>query len=78
MRKIQVLGPGCDLCRKLAENADAAARSLGIEFTLEKVTDLEQIMRFDVLITPALVVDGVVKSAGKLLSVDEIKALLVL
>jgi small redox-active disulfide protein 2 len=78
MRKIQVLGPGCDLCRKLADNADAAARSLGIEYTLEKVTDLEQIMRFDVLITPALVVDGVVKSAGKLLSVDEVKALLVL
>ena len=76
MRKIQVLGPGCDLCRKLAEDADAAARSLGIEYTLEKVTDLEQIMRFNVLITPALVVDGVVKSVGKTLSVDEIKALL--
>ena len=78
MRKIQVLGPGCDLCRKLPENADAAARSLGIEYTLEKVTDLEQIMRFDVLITPALVLDGVVKSAGKALGVEEIKALLAL
>lgn len=78
MRKIQVLGPGCDLCRRLAENADVAARSLGVEYTLDKVTDLEQIMRFDVLITPALVVDGVVKSAGKLLGVQEIKTLLVL
>jgi len=76
MRKIQVLGPGCDLCRRLAENADAAARSLGIDYTLEKVTDLEQIMRFDVLLTPALVVDGVVKSVGKSLDVEAIKALL--
>ena len=77
MRKIQVLGPGCDLCRRLADNADAAARSLGIEYALEKVTDLEQIMRFDVLITPALVVDGAVKSVGKVLAVEDIKALLV-
>ncbi len=76
MRKIQVLGPGCDLCRKLAQNADAAARAMGIEYTLEKVTDLEQIMRFNVRITPALVVDGVVKSAGKTLGVEKIKALL--
>jgi small redox-active disulfide protein 2 len=76
MRKIQVLGPGCDLCRNLAENADAAARSLGIEYTLEKVIDLDQIMLFDVLVTPALVVDGVVKSAGKILGVEEIKTLL--
>ena len=75
-RTIQILGAGCDRCDNLAANADAAARSLGIPYTLEKVADIERIMNFNVLITPALVVDGVVRSSGKVLAVEEIKTLL--
>ena len=76
MKKIQVLGTGCPKCKKLAENADAAAKGLGIEYTLEKVTDINEIMNLGVMMTPALVVDGKVKVAGKVPSVGEIKTLL--
>jgi small redox-active disulfide protein 2 len=73
MKKIQILGTGCPKCKKLAENADAAAKQLGIEYTLEKVTDIKEIMKFGVMITPALVVDGVAKVVGKVPSVEEIQ-----
>ena len=76
MKKIQILGTGCPKCKKLAENVDAAARELDIEYELVKVTDLNEIMKFGVMVTPALVIDGNVKSVGKLPSVDELKALL--
>ncbi len=76
MKKIQVLGTGCPKCKKLAENTEAAARGLGIKYTLEKVTNISDIMKFGVMITPALVVDGVVKVAGKVPGVDEIKAMI--
>ncbi len=76
MKKIQILGTGCPKCRKLAENADAAAKALGIEYSLEKVTKLEDIMAFNVMFTPALVVDGVIKASGKVPSVDEIGKML--
>jgi small redox-active disulfide protein 2 len=76
MALIQVLGTGCPKCTKLAENAEAAARALGIDYTLEKVTDLGRIMDFGVMMTPALVIDGQVRAAGKVPSVDDIKALL--
>ena len=76
MKKIQVLGTGCPKCRQLAENAKEAAEALGIEYVLEKVTDLNEIMKFGVMLTPALAVDGEVKVSGKLASVDEIKKLL--
>jgi len=75
--KIQILGTGCPKCKKLAENAAAAAQAAGIAYDLEKVTDINRILEFDVMLTPALVVNGVVKSAGKVPSPDEIKALLV-
>ncbi len=74
--KLQILGTGCPKCQKLAENTQAAAEALGIEFEIEKVTDINQIMSFGVMITPALAVDGEVKLAGKAPSVDEIKAML--
>jgi small redox-active disulfide protein 2 len=77
MKTLQVLGTGCPKCRKLAENAEAAARELGIEYHLEKVTDINRIMQFGVMMTPALAVDGEVKVAGKVPSVDDIKGLLV-
>jgi len=76
MTKIQVLGTGCPKCRKLAENADAAARELGIDYELEKVTEINQILNFGVMITPALAVDGVVKVTGKVPSTEDLKALL--
>ncbi len=73
MKKIQVLGPGCPKCKQLAEQAEAAAKALGIEFELAKVTELKDIMAFGVMTTPALVVDGVVKVVGKVPSVEDIK-----
>ena len=73
MKKIQILGTGCPKCKKLTENAEAAARELGVECEIEKVTDINEIMKFGVMMTPALAVDGDVKSTGKVLSVDEIK-----
>ena len=74
--KIQILGTGCPKCKKLAENAEAAARDLGLESDIEKVTDINEIMRFGVMMTPALAVDGQVKVVGKVPSPDEIKKML--
>ena len=76
MKKIQILGTGCPKCRKLAENAEAAAKSVGIEYEIEKVTNINDIMKFGVMMTPALVIDGRVKAVGKVPSLDEVKAML--
>ena len=76
MRKLQVLGTGCPKCQKLAETAERAARDLGIEYELEKVTEIDKIMEFGVIMTPALVVDGEVRAAGKAPSVEEIMEML--
>jgi len=76
MKKIQILGPGCPKCKKLAENAEAAAKELGIEFALEKVTEINEIMKFGVMMTPALAVDGQVKVTGKVSTPEEIKQML--
>ena len=76
MKKVQILGSGCPKCRKLAETAEAAAQALGIEYQLEKVTEINEIMGFGVMITPALVVDGDVKVSGKVPSVEEVKSML--
>ncbi|HOO39218.1 MAG TPA: thioredoxin family protein [Deltaproteobacteria bacterium] len=76
MKKIQILGTGCAKCTKLAENAHQAAKDLGVEYELEKVSDINEIMNFGVMITPALVVDGEVFSPGKVLSTDDIKKVL--
>ncbi len=75
MKKIQILGTGCPKCKKLTENAEAAAKGLGIEFEIEKVTGINEIMKFGVMVTPALAVDGEVKVVGKVLSPGEIKEL---
>ena len=71
MKKIQILGTGCPKCKKLAELAETAAKELGIEYELEKVTKINDIMKFGVMVTPALVIDGEVKLAGKVPSVEE-------
>jgi len=76
VKKIQILGTGCPKCKKLAENAETAAKVLGIEYEIEKVTDINEIMNFGVMMTPALVVDGDVKIAGKVPSVEDIKKML--
>ena len=75
--KIQVLGTGCPKCSKLAENAQAAVESAGVECEIEKVTDINEIMKFGVMLTPALAIDGQVKVVGKVPSPDEIKKMLV-
>jgi small redox-active disulfide protein 2 len=76
MKKLQILGTGCPKCKKLAENTEAAAQSMGMEYQLEKVTDINEIMKFGVMMTPALAVDGIVKLVGKVPSPDEIKKMI--
>jgi small redox-active disulfide protein 2 len=74
--KIQILGTGCPKCKKLTQHAEEAVKALGLDAGIEKVTQISDIMKFGVMSTPALVIDDTVKSAGKLLSVEEIKGLL--
>jgi len=76
MKQIKILGTGCPKCRKLAENAETAAKHLGIEYEIEKVTEINDIMKFGVMVTPALVLDGQVKVVGKVPSPDQIKQML--
>ncbi|NOK60149.1 MAG: thioredoxin family protein [Chloroflexi bacterium AL-W] len=76
MKQVQILGSGCAKCQKLADHAEAAARSMGIDYELQKITDMNEIIDFGVMVTPALAVDGYVKVSGKIPSVDEIKRLL--
>jgi small redox-active disulfide protein 2 len=76
MVKIEILGTGCPKCKKLAENAEIAAKNLGIEYEIEKITDINEIMKFGVMITPALAIDGTVKVAGKVASPEDIKVML--
>lgn len=76
MKKIQILGTGCAKCQNLTHNAEAAAQALTLPYELEKVTEISAIMKFGVMSTPALVVDGVVKSQGRVLSPEQIKPLL--
>ena len=76
MKKIQILGTGCAKCTMLADNVKKIADSLGIEYELEKVEDITKIIEFGVMMTPGLVVDGVVKASGKVPKDDEIKNLL--
>jgi small redox-active disulfide protein 2 len=76
MKKIQILGTGCPKCKLLTANAEEAVRALGIEAAIEKVEKITDIMAFGVMTTPALVVDGQVRSAGKVLSAQDIKTFL--
>lgn len=76
MMKFQVLGSGCAKCKTLAQHTEAAAQALGLDYELEKVTDMNAIIDAGVMSTPALAVNGDVKSTGKVLSVEEIKKLL--
>jgi small redox-active disulfide protein 2 len=74
--KIQVLGTGCAKCKQLTANAEKAVQELGLGVAVEKVEDIREIMKFSVMSTPALVVDGKVKSAGKVLGPQQIVTIL--
>jgi small redox-active disulfide protein 2 len=76
MKKLQILGTGCPKCNDLAAKTEEAAKDLGIEYELVKVSDINDIMSFGVMMTPALAVDGEVKSTGKVPDLDEIKELI--
>ena len=76
MRHIKVLGTGCPKCSQLADNVKVAADQLGVEYELEKITAISEMMQHGVMMTPGLVVDDEVKSSGKVLSVEQIKAML--
>ncbi len=77
MKKIQILGAGCAKCKTLAANAETAVKAAGIEAVVEKVEKIQDIMKFGVMVTPALVVDGQVKCAGRVLSAEDIRKHLV-
>ncbi len=76
MRKIQILGMGCAKCGELAKRAEQAAREMELEFEIEKIQDLAKILSFGVMVTPALVVDGVVKASGNVPPLARIKEML--
>lgn len=74
--KIQILGTGCSKCKMLTANAEKAVKELGLPVEIEKVTEIQEIMKFRILMTPGLVIDGKVKSSGRLPSSEEIKTML--
>ena len=74
--KVQILGMGCPKCKQLESNAREALTKLGLSAEVEKVADMDRIVNMGVMITPALAIDGVVKSAGKVLSPDQIAQVL--
>ena len=74
--KIQILGTGCAKCKQLAENAESTAREMGLDYQLEKITGIKEIVQFGVMMTPAFAVDGKVKLAGKAATPAEIRELL--
>lgn len=76
MKTIQILGTGCPKCNQLEENARKAVEQSGAGHKIEKISDLKEIMKFGVMITPTLAIDGQVKASGKVLSVEEILKLL--
>ena len=76
MKKLQILGSGCSQCKKLTEQVERAAKELGIEHQIEKITDIKEIVAFGVMMTPALAVDGQIKVAGNIPSVEELKRLI--
>ena len=76
MVSLKVYGTGCAKCDRLEANADAAAKALGLDYTLEKITDRAAITDAGVLITPALMVDGVIRVSGKAPSPEELQAVL--
>jgi len=73
---IKILGAGCPKCRQLEKNVRAALENLNIEADVEKVMDINEIMKYGVMMTPALVIDGMVKSTGRVYSPKELEKIL--
>ncbi|HAJ80058.1 MAG TPA: thioredoxin family protein [Fibrobacteres bacterium] len=76
MKKLQVLGTGCPKCKKLFEATEIAVKELGMEAEVTKVEDINEIMKFNVMMTPALAVDGEVKVTGRIPRLEELKAII--
>jgi small redox-active disulfide protein 2 len=76
MKKVQVLGAGCPKCKKLFEASNRAIKELGIDAEVTKIEDINEIMKFGVMMTPALAVDGELKVVGRVPAIDELKSLL--
>ena len=76
MKKLQILGTGCPKCNKLMEETKKAAKEIKLEYEIEKVMDIEKIMSFGVMSTPALIVDGEIKVSGRVPSNEELKKML--
>jgi len=76
MKAIQILGTGCPKCTKLAENAEEAAKAMGIDYELTKITDINEIAKMGAMMTPGIAIDGELKSSGKVLSPEDIQKLL--
>ena len=76
MKKIEILGTGCPKCKKLYEQTRAAAAELSLECRIDKVEDIQKITAYGVMMTPALVVDGEVRSVGKVPSLEDIRAMI--
>jgi small redox-active disulfide protein 2 len=76
MRKVQILGTGCPKCKKLFEAARAAVQQAGVEAEVSKVEDINEILKYGVMMTPALAIDGTVKAVGRVPRVEEIVAMI--
>ncbi len=76
MKDIKILGPGCPRCEQLFKVVEEAARNLGIEYKIEKVKDINDIIGYGVMVTPGLVVNGKVKTSGKVPDLEEAKRIL--
>lgn len=76
MTKVQILGTGCARCQALTANTEQALRELGLPAAIEKVTGIKEIMAFEILMTPGLVIDGKVRAAGRVPAPEEIKRML--
>ncbi len=76
MKDIKILGTGCTKCKKLQEMTESALKEMNIEYKLEKVTDLDDILSYGIMMTPGLVVDGEVKVTGKIPGTEDLKKML--
>lgn len=76
MKKIQILGTGCSKCKKLEDNVREAVKTLDLDCEVEKVTDIQEIMKFGIMMTPGLIIDGKVISSGRILNIKEITNIL--
>jgi len=77
MKKLLILGTGCPKCKKLFEATEQAVKELGMEAEITKIKDINEIMNYGIMMTPALVVDGVVKVVGRIPKPDELKTMVI-